>query len=248
MEDWITIISVGLPLDAQLIKAQLDLHEIEAEILDEMTTDIAPFYSQAMGGIRIQVQKKNFQAATELLHHLGHLKNETRKINPFFTAFITFSEKIPLLNKLRIELRLLLIITAILAIFIVPIVLLNQPKLVDKISGKNWCVTEVYYQNNEILVDDTYGGLYLNNCNTSLEFDINGSVNMSIYKGLTPPISWGETDDGLFLIVNKNNPRWPGKPYFEGEYRIKIEGKRLELWSKTIYIVCYENSPNFINF
>lgn len=245
MEDWITIISVDLPIDAQLIKVQLELHEIEVEILDELTTDIAPFYSQAMGGIRIQVQKKNLQAATELLQYLGHLKAETKKTNPFIKALISFSEKIPFIKALRIELRLLIILTTILAIFIVPIVLLNQPKFADKIIGKNWCVTNVYYQNNEIIVDDSYGLLYMNDCGTFLTFDVNGNVNMSIYRDLTPPTQWKETKSGLYLSVNKKNPRWPGKFYFEGEYRIKIEGKRLELWSKTMYIICYDNSINF---
>lgn len=243
---WITLISVGLPMDAQIIKAQLELHGIEVEILDEMTSDIAPFYTQAMGGIRIQVKEVHFEAAKELLSHLGHLKNEERKINPVYAAFIKYSNKLPLLNRLRVELRLLLSLSILLAIFIVPIVLLNQPKLIDKIGGKNWCVSEVYYLNEQAFVDETENFFYLNNCNSFLVFGKNGVVNMSKYEGFMPPVSWVEGGEGLFFLVDKNRGNYSGEPHFEGEYRVKMEGEKLELWSKTMYIICYDNSPRFL--
>lgn len=243
---WITVISVGLPMEAQIIKAQLELHGIEVEILDEMTSDIAPFYTQAMGGIRIQVQEVHFEAAKELLIHLGHLKKEERKTNPIYAAFIKYSNKIPLLNKLRVELRLLICLTVLLALFIVPIVLANQPKLIDRIVGKHWCVSEVYYMNEPISLDESVYDVYFNNCKSILTFNENGEVRMSNYTGFTPLVRWEESGDGLFLTVDRNNTFYPGKPYFEGEYQLKIQGERLELWSKSMYIVCYNNTPKFL--
>ena len=75
MNKWITILKVDLPVDAQLIRSILEMEGIDAAIPDEYTADVAPFYSQAIGGIRIQVNAKDFDQALAILTENGYPKS-----------------------------------------------------------------------------------------------------------------------------------------------------------------------------
>ncbi|XOV67631.1 MAG: hypothetical protein ACFHU9_00395 [Fluviicola sp.] len=72
MNQWITIKRVDYIHEAYTIRAQLELEGFEVIILDELTTQVAPHFSPASGGARIQVGASEYEKAAVFLKELGH--------------------------------------------------------------------------------------------------------------------------------------------------------------------------------
>lgn len=50
-----------------IVRSLLDSEGIETFVLDEVISQVNPFYSNAVGGIKLQVLDKDFQKARDLL-------------------------------------------------------------------------------------------------------------------------------------------------------------------------------------
>ncbi len=115
-------------MDAHFIRSRLEMElNIEVLILDELSVQAAPFASNIMGGVRIQVRENQVEIARNFLIEHEYIKLEENKPNVVISALAKSTQKIPLLNRLRVEVRLLIFVTFILAVIIVPLVLFFQP-------------------------------------------------------------------------------------------------------------------------
>lgn len=74
----ITIARFSLPLDAQIARSSLEAAGIPVFLADEHTINLNWMYSDAMGGVRLQVPEAYAQEALELLRtdHSGSLEAE----------------------------------------------------------------------------------------------------------------------------------------------------------------------------
>ena len=63
----ITIARYSFPFDAHISKAQLDAEDIPSFIADEHTVNMQWMYSNAMGGVRLQVPEEYAEKATTIL-------------------------------------------------------------------------------------------------------------------------------------------------------------------------------------
>lgn len=63
----ITIARYSFPWEAQIVKARLDAEGIPAFVADEQTINMQWLYSNAMGGVRLQVPKAFASRAIEIL-------------------------------------------------------------------------------------------------------------------------------------------------------------------------------------
>jgi len=62
-----TIASYSFPWEAQIAKARLDAEGIPAFVADEQTINMQWLYSDAMGGVRLQVPQQFAQLSVEIL-------------------------------------------------------------------------------------------------------------------------------------------------------------------------------------
>lgn len=62
-----TIATYSFPYEAQIARAKLDSEGIPAFVADEQTINMQWLYSNAMGGVRLQVPEVFVQQALELL-------------------------------------------------------------------------------------------------------------------------------------------------------------------------------------
>jgi len=69
----ITIQTFDNPLEANLVKLQLESFDIPAVIKDEQMVGLIPIYNITLGGIKLQVSEKDFEKATALLTELKKL-------------------------------------------------------------------------------------------------------------------------------------------------------------------------------
>lgn len=63
----VVIAEFGRPVDAHLAKARLEAEGIQAFLLDENAISVNPFYSPALGGVKLAVAARDADRAREVL-------------------------------------------------------------------------------------------------------------------------------------------------------------------------------------
>ena len=66
-EDWVTIGQFSTPVEAHVAAGALTAAGIRSQILDEHTIGVNPFYSLALGGVRLLVARSRATEAARLL-------------------------------------------------------------------------------------------------------------------------------------------------------------------------------------
>ena len=89
-----TICSFQLPHTAHLAKSKLESEGIEVQFKDEFTVQSHNFLSNAIGGIKLQVQEPDIKRATSILKDSGYqMEKSIIKIIPFISKLETFSNE-----------------------------------------------------------------------------------------------------------------------------------------------------------
>ena len=84
-DGFVTIATYPEPLEANLIRSKLLSEEIECILLDENIISVQPFYSNAIGGIKLQVHEDDAERAMQIIEDANkpalHLVYKTKKDN-----------------------------------------------------------------------------------------------------------------------------------------------------------------------
>jgi len=67
-DGFITIASYPEPMEANLMRSKLLSEGIECVLLDEILISVQPFYSNAIGGIKLQVHQDEAEKAREVIN------------------------------------------------------------------------------------------------------------------------------------------------------------------------------------
>lgn len=79
MNNWKTIISFTQAYEAHIVKGYLESEGIETIIRDELTAQI---YSNAIGGIRLDVRESDYATGISLLKKGGYIVDRNKKNTP----------------------------------------------------------------------------------------------------------------------------------------------------------------------
>ncbi|WP_306351241.1 putative signal transducing protein [Flavobacterium sp. '19STA2R22 D10 B1'] len=77
MEDFVTVAVFNYPHEIAILKHLLDEAEIQYVFENETMTSIVPFYSQALGGIKLKVHPNDIELVQKILAEMNdqdHLK------------------------------------------------------------------------------------------------------------------------------------------------------------------------------
>ena len=77
--DLITVKSFINPMDAHMLKTKIQNAGFECQLIDEKTIDADPLVAQAVGGIKVRVQKKDHRAVLDLMDTIVDLVTLTPK-------------------------------------------------------------------------------------------------------------------------------------------------------------------------
>ncbi|MFT5780152.1 MAG: hypothetical protein ACI837_003113 [Crocinitomicaceae bacterium] len=242
MQNWVTVLRVELPMDAYLTRSQLEFENIEVQILDVLSIEAVPFYSGAMGGIRIQVRENQVNDAIAVLKALNKITDVKKKRNRVIEVLDSISAKIPIIKNLRIEARILVLISFVLLIIIIPLAYKPGLTLTDKLITGQWCVSRVTLNGKELTLEKRDVLLYLNDCSDFLSFNTNGTLQLPDYDNVARIKSWNEYMDGIYLHSDHRSDNSNKIHAFEGKYEVILEGQRLELRSDSVFIQCYDYS------
>ena len=85
-EKFITVLTVTFPHEVAVIRGRLEAEGITCFVKDELTVQVNPFYSNAIGGVKLQVLESDFNQTVEILKETGYVKDtieEPLQINEY---------------------------------------------------------------------------------------------------------------------------------------------------------------------
>ena len=75
-EKFITILTVTFPHEVAVIRGRLEAEGITCFVKDELTVQVYPFCSNAIGGVKLQVLGRDLNHAINILKETGNIKEE----------------------------------------------------------------------------------------------------------------------------------------------------------------------------
>jgi len=74
--NFVTVLTFTYPYEVAIIRSRLESEGIECFVQDELTVQVNPFYSNAIGGIKLQVRESDLERTIEILKEAGYIKEE----------------------------------------------------------------------------------------------------------------------------------------------------------------------------
>jgi hypothetical protein len=74
--DLVTVATASTPIEANIMKSKLESEGLTCFVADQNMVSINPLYSNAVGGVRVQVRQGDFEKAKEILN----IKSQTLKM------------------------------------------------------------------------------------------------------------------------------------------------------------------------
>jgi len=75
-ENFITVLTVTYPHEIAVIRGVLEAEGIICFVKDELTVQVHPFISNAIGGVKLQVLERDLDQALEILKETGYINEE----------------------------------------------------------------------------------------------------------------------------------------------------------------------------
>jgi len=238
MSKWITVLTVSYPQQLWVIRTKLESEDIECFIKDELTVQSYNLYSNAVGGVKLQVLEDDVERARKILEELDYIKEE-----PIRVDLLTEADKktlsIPFLKNLSVSHRIIIITLLFVTFLTTLIYFIVRPSLYDQLVSNSWCVNKIYYKNmhigpktNAFVVFTDMDGH--TDCADQMRFDKNNEVVLPGINTMSVKGHWREGDD---IVLTTDSL----KQVFEGVYKADITGNLLTLKSTTTIIYAYRD-------
>ena len=109
MREFVTLMNLTYPADVIAPKGKLESEGIEVLVKDELTVQVHNFYSNAIGGIRLQVPAEDFERAKTILLENGLLEEIENK-DEFWNDMALKLKKIPFLSQMDPRIGLIVLL------------------------------------------------------------------------------------------------------------------------------------------
>jgi predicted RNA-binding Zn-ribbon protein involved in translation (DUF1610 family) len=77
-EQFKTVLTFTYPSEMVVVRGRLEADGIECFVQDELTIQVNPFYSNAIGGVKLQVKESDYESAVEILRQRGYMDNDNQ--------------------------------------------------------------------------------------------------------------------------------------------------------------------------
>jgi len=241
-DNLITILTFTYPQELAIVRGRLESEGIECFVQDELTVQVNLLYSNAIGGIKLQVRESDAAKALEILKSLGYIQDEDVSPSKFLSKLNSFTSKIPFFSKIRFEIQLAIIITIIIAATVTIIYFATLPSTYERLIGSSWCLdkTECHgkiFKPNSVELLKFYGP---GSCDESIIFKKDSSVNMPGYNSRTVDCVW-KLSDGILYISRADTFDF----LYNGAYEIEFTHSGLILKSATTTLHCDREGSSF---
>lgn len=125
-----------------VVRGRLESEGIECFVPDEMMVQASQYYV-ATGGIRLQVHERDLRQATGILKEGGYIKDSDHQSSKTIVKIDRATSKIPLLGKMRFEVRITILVTIIVTVAAVIFYFATLPSTFDRLTSQRWCLHEI---------------------------------------------------------------------------------------------------------
>ena len=238
MDNFITIMTFTYPAKLAVLRTRLEADGIECRVLDELTP-----YSYAIGGVKLQVRESDVQKAAAILKAGGYIKDEDLQPPQTPNKINNATARIPLLKKLRPELRLMLLVAMAVLLIMGIIYFATFPSTLERLTKQSWCVEQIIYNEKaytpNTVNDSHFRGVLIGVneeelCQESIDIDKYGTIKLPGFNSRSVYGKW--VLDGKSLQISQTDTF---DFVYNGVYDINFSRNRLTLKSKQTTIYCY---------
>ncbi|HTE00621.1 MAG TPA: DUF2007 domain-containing protein [Mucilaginibacter sp.] len=242
MADFVTVLTVMYPQQLWIIKGRLESEGIQCFVKDELTVQAYNLYSNAVGGVKLQVQQQDVAIAVEILTELGYIRDEPIKPD-LLTQIEKKKESIPFLKKVSVVHVIVITTLLFVALLTTALYLIFRPSLAGLIVQNSWCVDRIDYMGKQIGPKTT--GYFMRVTNNYGEADclerivldnINHIITLPGINSNSISGNWKSVDNERIIISTDSL-----KNIFAGIYKGDISGEQLILKSKTTIIYAHRD-------
>lgn len=109
MGQLVTIAVFQYSTEATVAQTLLDAAEIPYYLKDALTVEMDPFFSNAIGGVKLQVDEEDVEAAMEVLKDANLVNSNVDPLKKRWAKFDKITANWPVVGKLYVDQRLALI-------------------------------------------------------------------------------------------------------------------------------------------
>jgi hypothetical protein len=225
------------------IRGRLEAEGIECYVKDELTVQIYNFYSNAIGGIRLEVRESDYEKARQILIETGFLKEEVEEPSKFWAFVDGLTKNIPFIKNARLELRLLIVVGLLLAMILFSFIGIltatdrtPQQSNYAFITNPIWCVSHINFKDKDYIpvTIDTARVKFIYGCEEKIHFRKDNTISIPGFNTFRAYGKWQLNQDQLRIYDLDTLQH-----IFEGNYKIETGNFELTLHSENTTIYCY---------
>lgn len=221
------------PSELVVAKTKLESEGIECRVLNELTVQSYNFLSNAVGGVKLQVQISDFDKATKILEQGGFIKENS-------TVQLNFLErKLGDPKFYKIVKKSLTAVSILFGFFVISLlfkIYLNKPSDYERLIGEYWCVDYVYYKDYYYYpktLSDKIRFRKIGQCDELIIFDSTGIVQFPGFNTGSFQHQWKLRKDQI--IISSLDTM---ESDFYGTYDYDMSNYELVMTSDSLEIVC----------
>lgn len=92
-EKFVTVLTATFGYEIAIIRGKLESEGITCFVQDELTVQVNPFYSNAIGGVKLQVRESDLNQAIEILKETGYIKDDNLQSPEELSRFENYSDE-----------------------------------------------------------------------------------------------------------------------------------------------------------
>jgi len=241
MSKWGTVLTVSYPQQLWIIRTKLESEGIECFIKDELTVQSYNLYSNAAGGVKLQVLDEAVERARAILTELGYINEETVEVD-LLTRIDAKTRFIPILKNVSVVNRIIILAIAVVTLITTSVYFICRPSLVDLLTKNAWIVEKIYYKNKLVgpkstdsLITPSGVHILASSLGEFAEFRDNNYLSFPGIQSREIHGKWEFIDQGTIMMHVDTL-----KDMLEGSYDVDISENNLILKSTTTTIYAHQ--------
>lgn len=124
MSPLVTIAVFQYTQEATVAQTLLDAAGIPYYLKDALTVEMDPFFSNAIGGVKLQVNEEDVDAAMEVLKDLNLINSNVDPLKQRWASFDKLTSNWPIVGNMYVDQRLVLVIGLLTVVIGIGLILL----------------------------------------------------------------------------------------------------------------------------
>lgn len=228
-DEFVTIARFQYPSDLLFVEAELRERSIPFQVLDANTVQTAPYYSVAIGGVRLQVPLDFVDAAVPVLHELGVPAEPEQTVPTWLKWVDRFAAKLPFLQgRSDVSKRATVLIATFVLLtgIALSIAMVRKSDLVDDLASTTWWIESIEHDGTAWEPPQS-GPLRLSGTYMRVIFDEGSRVQLPAADRRALQALW-YSEDGMLVIFNSDT----FGDVYDGVYEVSITHNALLMRSR----------------